>query len=264
MPNPTRLWSAMLVATGLVSGALGAVAALSSPQADLPRVGDPGSGFFVSAPAEALAPGDGAEHARFRALRVALAPAPPGEVSGADLPGILTLPATWRRGGPAVVLLLDGPALPGVHDRLVAGLIGQGDAVLELQAQEQQLPALFGALVALRHDHGAGWVAAIGVGAAADAALAALDPQVAADFVGHAGPRLAAAIALDEGLPDFARSERETAQAGAPLHLRRLCRAVGEAMQPAAEARCRASLTLPPPSLSLGVTAASQPASAGR
>ncbi len=264
MPNPMRPWTAMLVAAGLVVGALGAVTALSPPQTRLPILGDPGSGFLASAPGEPLAAGDGADNARFLPLRIGLAPAPPAEGHGGDLPGLLTLPATWQPGGPAVILLLDGPALPQVHDRLVAALVGQGDAVLELQAMEQRLPALFGALIALRRDLGAGWVAAVGEGPTAQTVLLALDTQVAADFTGQAGPRLGAAVALGDRMPDFARSEQETAQAEAPLHLRRLCRAVGEAMPAVVEARCRASLTLPPPTALPGLTAASRPATAGR
>lgn len=190
-----------------------------------------------------LAPGDSTEYTRFEAWQPGQGPA-----------AVLNLPPAWQPKGPAAILIADGAWPTGLRDRLVAALLGQGLTVLELAAgAEPSLPMLYGALAMLRQERHAGWIVAIGQDAAGAVALRAMRESSAVAQLGAEGPRLAAAVALGGEAPRFARSERETAQAGGPLHLRRLCVALRDAAGPVTESHCRAALAGPQSGLGLGL-----------
>ncbi len=74
------------------------------------------------------------------------------------------------------------------------------------------LAGLFGALVALRRDAGAGLVAAVGYGPAGAAVLLAAGETEAARYLGPAGPRFTAAAALGPGRPAFAMGATPAAE----------------------------------------------------
>ena len=76
------------------------------------------------------------------------------------------------------------------------------------------LAGLFGALVALRWDAGAGLVAAVGYGPAGAAVLLASGETEAARHLGPAGPRFTAAAALGPGRPAFAMGATPAAATG--------------------------------------------------
>lgn len=117
--------------------------------------------------------------------------------------GLLTLPSTWTRGDAAAVLQADPADRRNPHrDRLVSDLISDGVAVLELLLPEQQearLPILFGALLTLSRDAGAGPVAALGTGRAGQAVMDAATPGTTARYIGEGGPRFTMLVALRPG-----------------------------------------------------------------
>jgi hypothetical protein len=200
------LASARLLAAPLL--ALTAVAAAAGPQ-----------------PAAAL------DYTRFEPLWLAPSMAPPGTAAPQpppferQAPVLLNLPPGWMVGDAAAVVVADHPGGDGTRDRLVAALLAERAAVLELNmhtaarglstdnraaspaapSAAQLLPDLFGALLALRGDAGAGVVVAIGQGLSGDAALLAAGEAAAAAHLGAAGPRFAALVALGPaGRPAFA------------------------------------------------------------
>lgn len=126
-----------------------------------------------------------------------------GAVRTAPARGLLTMPATWRPGDVAVVLLADpADGQQGWRDRLVSDLVNNLVAVLELVLpveQEERLPVLFGALLELAQQAQAGQVLALGTGAAGEAVLAAAAPDVAERHAGAGGPRFAMLAALRPG-----------------------------------------------------------------
>jgi hypothetical protein len=129
-----------------------------------------------------------------QSLRVT--PLPAGsETAAAEVFGLLTTPTHWDAGDAAVVLV--GVRFPSgpLQGRLVEALLGEGAAVLELDTDAARgasvdsgdmpappealslLPDLFGALLALRRDHGAGIVVVIGLEEAGEAALRAANAE---------------------------------------------------------------------------------------
>lgn len=159
---------------------------------------------------------------------------------------LLTLPASWQSGDAVVVLGSDGPGQAG----LLSGLLHGGVAVLELnQSPRQPVSALAEAALALRQQHRAGLLIAVGQGGWADALR---DGALPAAY--------AATISLGAGLPHFALGPTPVAAAErwelrAPL----LCETLRWAQEAAAtplppasltgselEERCRAGLLLAP------------------
>ena len=117
--------------------------------------------------------------------------------------GLLTQPSNWVRGDAAAVLEADpSDRRTAESDRLVSDLVGSGVAVLELLLPEQpeaRLPILFGALLALSRDAGAGPVVALGTGRAGQAVMDAAAPGLTARYTGEGGPRFTMLVALRPG-----------------------------------------------------------------
>ncbi|WP_270939153.1 hypothetical protein, partial [Falsiroseomonas oryzae] len=82
----------------------------------------------------AATPAAAFEHTRFEALWVE--PVRPDALR--PLPALLNLPAAWRPGDAAAVLLFDPPGAPGLRDALLGALLDRGAAVLELDANTAQ------------------------------------------------------------------------------------------------------------------------------
>jgi hypothetical protein len=113
-------------------------------------------------------------------------------------PALLNLPPGWSQGDAGVVVAPGGAWAPGARDRLVAGLLDAGAAVLELNRPREGLPGedplrrdLAEALATLHAGFGAGLVVLLGEGEGGEAALA-----VGADAAGRGRAHLAAAIRL--------------------------------------------------------------------
>lgn len=185
----------------------------------------------------------------------------PDGTAGHTIPALLNVPPAWMVGDAAVVVLSDGP-WPGLaRERMVAALLGEGAAVLELDVTtargfspenatmgppataEELLPDVRGVADTLRRDAGAGLVVAVGHGAGGDAAVLAADLERAARPPA-AGPAIAAAASLGPGPGQFALGGAATGQ-GWQTRARLLCGVLAaEALpfEPDAEANCRQAL----------------------
>jgi hypothetical protein len=179
------------------------------------------------------------EYTRFEPLVVSAAARPGDEAAGCTRMALLNLPAAWRTGDAAVVMLAPWQAGDPARDRLVGALLHEQAAVLELVpcAAADPLPDAMGALVALRRDAGAGVVVAIGYGPGARRMLDTIAEHEAAARLGETGPRFAAAAALGEGAPGFALGVGQPTREGAPWRLGLLCAALGEVAGALAEAQ---------------------------
>jgi hypothetical protein len=203
------------------------------------------------------APALAQEYTRFEPLVVTPA-ARPGEPEGCAAIALLNLPSAWRDGDAAVVMLAPWRTPDPARDRVVAALLQEQAAVLELSigpcpapdgtaAAAAPLAEALGALDALRRHAGAGVVVAIGYGPGAREMLAAVDEAEAQARLGASGPRFAAAAALGEGAPAFARGAAQAPREMAPVRLGLLCDALGSAAGALAEA-----LRGPPEAVALG------------
>lgn len=202
-----------------------------------------------------------AEHTRMEAVWIAVVA--PGGTSGHTVPALLNVPPAWTVGDAAVVVLSDGPRHGLARERLVAALLGEGAAVLELDAAtargfgpgnadaappataEELLPVVGGAADTLRRDAGAGLVAALGHGAGGEAAVLAADLERAVRP--GAGPTIAAAASLGPGPARFALGGASAGR-GWPMRARLLCGVLAaEALpfEPDAEANCQRALVGP-------------------
>ncbi|WP_198373845.1 hypothetical protein, partial [Roseomonas rosulenta] len=137
----------------------------------------------------------------------------PGEATACARLLLLNLPPGWQSGDAAAVVMAPEGRGFDVARPLVATLLAQQTAVLELPegrgggisacaAAPVDPPAQFlGALAALRAQTGAGVVVALVLGESGPAAVAAAREEVAARLLGPGGPRFAFAVALRDGLP---------------------------------------------------------------
>lgn len=184
-----------------------------------------------------------------------------GAVRGCARTLVLDLPGAWSAGDAAVILFAEDDAALRAQRHLTAALLQEAAAVLEFPSgpaagctlrESDQVGEVLGALQELRMQAGAGLVVAIGVGEAGPAALAAAQEDVAGRYLGPAGPRLAAGIALQEGTPAaFAAGPPPPLAEGWSLRAPLLCDAVGAATGGTAVAQaCRAALVPPPLRLS--------------
>jgi hypothetical protein len=170
--------------------------------------------------------GAAVEYTRFESLwfEQASPRSAPAPTALAQVSALLNLPPGWMAGDAAVLMVGDRSDPKDARDRLVAALIGEGAAVLELDAHpaaqgwsppdsavasappapRDLLPGLFGALLALRRDAGAGLVVAVGYAAGGQAALLATAETEADRHLGPGGPRFAAAASLGPGRSAFA------------------------------------------------------------
>jgi hypothetical protein len=170
------------------------------------------------------APAGADDHVSFASLDVA-----PVGMPWCQASMVVNLPSSWRPTDGAAVLLALGPAADVARDALVAALLGEHAAVLELAprpcagmpaGQDGLVATALGALDALKRTMGAGLVVAIGHGPGS----AALLGVVGAASGGLAeGSRYAAAVALGDGVPGFARGERQEESEQAPGRLGLLC-----------------------------------------
>ncbi|MEO3474194.1 hypothetical protein AAFN86_20160 [Roseomonas sp. CAU 1739] len=169
------------------------------------------------------------EYATFRQLDIASIAAPDCRTGV-----LLTLPSAWRPGDGAVVLLTPEPQRDAARDGLVAALLGERAAVLELvprsceavrAGRDTVVAAALGALDALTRLAGAGPVTLIGYGRGGMAVLDVVR-EPAADLLGEAGPRYVAAVAIGDGAPRFAFGSRPAARREASSRLSTLCQAL--------------------------------------
>lgn len=204
------------------------------------------------------APAFAGEYDTFRHLVVS----PTGE-PGCRISALLNVPSAWHPGDAAVVLLTTRPSRDAVRDTLVAALLYEDVAVLELssapcRAPDRPEPAMItasalGALDAITRYAGAGMVVAIGYGPEGKAVLEAMDDRMAA-ILGTGGPHFAAAVAMGDGAPSLAVGAIHPVRAVVSARLTLLCTAlsmvadamgaVPERAAPAAAADvCRTAMT---------------------
>lgn len=182
----------------------------------------------------AAIPAAATEHTVFASVWLhPVAPAP------SAVPALLSMPPAWSPGDAAAVVVSD-PAVPGgPRDLLVARLLGDGAAVLELDVFTPRgfsadsganpplpdamalLPDLFAALAELRRDHGVGVVVAIGFGLGGEAAIAA------ARVAPPDGRGFAAGIDVGPRVMRFAAGPPPPAAEAWPARLAALCDVVG-------------------------------------
>lgn len=229
----------------------------------------------------ALPGGAAADGTRFELLWVG--PATPRAAEPArshTAPVLLNLPSGWRVGDAVAVVASEGLGAE-TSNRLRAVLIGEGAAVLEIDlhvarepspdggapaatlAPGDLLPDFLGALLALRRDVGAGLVVALGYGSSGQAALLAARDDLAATFLGQAGPRFAAAAALGPGPTAFAAGSTPPVAESWPTRAPLLCAALARAAVLSSaelERDCIAALVAPV----MDQPAAAPPASAQR
>jgi hypothetical protein len=169
------------------------------------------------------------EHATYQNLEVSAPGAPDCRVGM-----LMSLPPSWRTDDGAVVLVTTGQPSVDERDRLVSALLAEHAAVLELLPLRCAAPpggpgrvatSAIGALDAMTRAAGAGLVVAIGYGPGSAAVLEVVG-EPAAGLLGAAGPRYAAAVALGDGEPAFARGAPQPASQQAPARLGLLCRAL--------------------------------------
>ncbi|WP_198372326.1 hypothetical protein [Roseomonas rosulenta] len=207
------------------------------------------------------------EYARFESVVVVPATRP-GEAAGCASRALLNLPPAWRAGDAAVVMLAPWRTPDPARDRLVAALLFEEAAVLELSIEPcpaaetpeavDPVPEAFGALSALRRFSGAGLVVAIGYGAVARRILDTVADHEAGGRLGSDGPRFAAAAAFDGGAPAFALGAAQPPRERSPVRLGMLCDALGSVAGEVAEglrggpesvaAACRVAFGVPMPS----------------
>jgi len=193
----------------------------------------------------AAAPALADEYTRFEPLIVTPA-ARPGEPAGCTAMALLNLPQTWRAGDAAVVMLAPWQTPDPARDRLVAALLAEQAAVLELAiapcpgtetaASADPVAEALGALAALRWRAEAGVVVAIGYGSGARRMLATVEDAEAQARLGLGGPRFAAAAAFGDGAPIFVLGAEQRPREHAPARLGMLCDALGSVAGALAEA----------------------------
>ncbi len=162
--------------------------------------------------------------------------------------GVLVQPSGWSSGDAAVVMMNSASPADSTRDWLVAALLLEGAAVMEIVSgaaiqcddanravSQRALPRdpvaeLLGALDAVTITGGAGVVVAIGYDAEGQAALAAAREDAATRWLGTNGSRFAAAIALGGSAPGFARGTPPHPSEGWDGRAARLCATVAAAM----------------------------------
>ena len=185
--------------------------------------------------------------------------APDGTVDR-TVPALLNLPPGWMFGDAAVVVVYDGTWPGYANDHLVAALLGEAAAVLELDVNSARgfspenartgpsatagelLPDLRAAAQTLRRDVGAGLVVAVGQGPGGEAAVLAAASEWTAPPNAIAG--FAAGAPMGPGPARFALGGAAVGP-GWPVRAGLLCGVLAtEAVpsKPDAEAECRRAL----------------------
>lgn len=225
------------------------------------RFRSPASAAAACAVLACSTPAPASEPARTEAVWIEEA-APDGE-QGRTIPVLLDLPPGWSVGDAAVLVLVDAP-WPGLsRENLVAALLDERAAVLELDGNaawgfgpdnpragpEPTVAELAlgvrAAVGALRRDTGAGLVVALGHGAGGEAAVLAASLERTAARPDGAG--LVAAASLGPGPASFALGGAAPGR-GWPVRAERLCNvlaAVASDSGARSEAECRRALAGP-------------------
>ena len=210
------------------------------------------------------APAAAREHTRVEAFWVSAAGS--DGRTGHTVPALLNLPGGWMAGDAAALVLSDGPWPGSSRERLVAALLEEGAAVLELdvntargisperaRAGTPPAPAelvieVRDAVAALQRDATAGLVVALGHAAGGEAAMLA-----AAAARREPADGLAAGASLGPGPAAFALGGVPTegdlgVHRGWPVRANRLCGVLAAAAVPSqtsAETDCRRALVGP-------------------
>ena len=190
----------------------------------------------------AAAPAIAGEYTHFTHLPYT-APAA-AEGPGCPAVALVNQPAGWRSGGTAVLLVTTPELRDAQRDSLIAALLHENAAVVEvaagtparcdgMAAPAAATPAgplgeLFAVLRAVTGEGGAGTVVAVGYGPGGATALQAARDGVAARHAGAGGPRFAAAAALGDGPPVFALGAPTPANEATPRNLLSFCLALAE------------------------------------
>lgn len=190
----------------------------------------------------AATPASGGEYTTFHPLWVTPATVP-GAPAGCRSVALLNLPAGWQPGDVAVVLMTTVPVADPLRDPLVAALLQEGAAVLEIvsvpsrpcageddedaaaAAPPDPIADLLGALRAVTFDGGAGMAIVVGYGAGTATALDAVRDDVAARYLGARTVRFAAGAVLGDGPARFVLRPPRTGQR-ASVRLGVLCEAL--------------------------------------
>jgi hypothetical protein len=209
-----------------------------------------------------LATGNAAasEYTRFEPLPYAL-PSPTTATGQCNRLALMNLPPGWRRGDAAVVLLTEAALRDPLRNDLVAALLHAGASVVEAvsgpgaacgpgDAEEtpaaateaEPLDVLFAVLEAVRRA-GAGLVIAVGYGPGGEAALEAVQGNVAARRSPETAPRFAAAASLGLARPAFAIGAPMPPEEAAPIRLPLFCAAIEELQALMDSAACHAALS---------------------
>jgi hypothetical protein len=203
------------------------------------------AGCLASVPAAAT------EYTRFQPLRYAASPAG-GDAAGCAGVALMNIPQAWQPGDAAVLLLADWTLRDARRDGLVAVLLQEGAAVVEVAAgaptqcdgdheatsrlapPEDPIALMFTLLGAARRE-GAGLAVALGYGPGAGIAAQAAREDVAARHLPPGAPRFAAAAAIADGEPAFLLGPPAARRDAAPERLRHFCGALGQVADDAAE-----------------------------
>lgn len=212
-----------------------------------------------------------AEHATFAPLWYRVGASSDGHECHAM--GLLNLPPA-RSGGDAAAVVVTARGLRDARrDMLVAALLHEGAAVLEIVAgavarcgvaEEASLPAapsdVLAELRAARHalaEHGAGLIVAIGYGAQGEPALDAAALERAG---GSPGGRLVAAASITDGTVRVARGAPAAEAEGWSHRAPRFCAALAAALPGGAEAtRCATVLQATEAGTPVAIQAAGRP-----
>lgn len=196
----------------------------------------------------AAAPAAATEYTRFQTIPYVTA------LTGCAGVALMNVPQAWQAGDAAVLMLTDWSLRDPRRDALVALLLQEGSAVVEVAAgahvmcdgdseatlhlapPEDPLGTMFTLLAATRQA-GAGLVVAIGFGSGAGIAAQVAREDVAARYLPPPAPRFAAAAALADGEPAFLLGPPAERREAAPERFRRFCGALGQAAGDAPEAQ---------------------------
>jgi len=147
---------------------------------------------------------------------------------------LLNLPASWQAGDGAVTLLTTEQTHDPAHDALVAALLHEHVAVLELvpvrcdgalATQDGVIAGALDALDAMTRTMGTTMMVAIGYGPGGREILDVVRAP-AAGLLGANAPHYAAAVAIGDGAAAFALGEARRVEPEAPPCLAALCQAL--------------------------------------
>ena len=199
----------------------------------------------------AAVPAAATEYTRFVPLPYVATPMS-ADATGCAGVALMNIPSTWQPGDAAVLLLTDWSLRDPRRDALVAVLLEERAAVVEVAAgapthcdgdteatsrlapPEDPIALMFTLLDATRRA-GAGLVVALGYGPGSGIATQVVREEIAARYLPHGAPRFAAAAMMADGEPAFLLGPPSERREAAPERFRRFCGALGQAAGDAAE-----------------------------